>query len=149
MTTTELKQLLGSAISGMQESEFASSEQLKVVFPPVLSDYTPLHPAGEYLVVFHSAQYGKSKSKNSVMQDKEVRFSVYTVVKYTDQGISPETYTDFLEKALSGIRLPVNRADKLVYAESVKFLKEKNRYWWYETVFVCPAVLIKEAAEIF
>jgi len=148
MTTKELKHLLGTAISAVQENEFASSEQLKVVYPSVLSEYTPVHPAGEYLVVFNSTQYSKSKSTGSVIQDKDVRFSVYTAIKYTGQGKSPEEYTDFLEKAISGMRLTVNRADKLVSAESVKFIKEKNRYWWYETVFVCPAVLIKEAYEI-
>jgi hypothetical protein len=145
MTTKELKELLGDKIAEAQAAIFSSAEQLKIVYPPEISSYMPLHPAGEFLVIFNSAQYGKSKNTASIVQEKDTRFSVFAIVKHTGAGRSPEEYTDFLENALSGLRLTGNRAEKLIYPESVKFIKEMNKYWWYEMAVVCPLTSIRES----
>jgi hypothetical protein len=143
MTTKEVKEIIGNKITESQAALFVSAERLKIVYPYGIADYNPLHPAGEFLVILNSVQYSKSKNTASVVQDKDIRISVYAVVKYLEMGKSPEDYTDFLETALSGLRLTNNRAEKLVYPESTRFIKERDRYWWYEMVFVCPVTNLK------
>lgn len=144
MNTKIIKELIGQRVEECQEELFAASERLKIIYPYEITNYNPVHPAGEFLVIMNSVQYGKSKNTASVVQDKDVRISVYAVVKFNEMGKSPEEYTDFLETALSGLRITNCRAEKLVYPESTKFVKEKNRYWWYEMVFVCPVTNLQD-----
>jgi hypothetical protein len=142
MTTKEIKEVIGNAIATALQ-QLPENEWLKIEYPKVFRTYKPSHPVGEFVIFVNQAKYGNSKNANSIVQDKDLRISIFVIVKVTDQGKRPEEYIDFLDSILTGIRILSNRADKLVYPESFEFMDEENGYWSYECIYVVPTVNIQ------
>jgi len=142
MTVREIKEFIGTKITAAQAADvtgLAEALRLDVIYPVNIESYKPKHPVGEVLVIYAGSDFQKSKTSNSIIQDEDVQITCFVAVRYLQQGLSPEDYCDFIKNNISGQRLTVNRADKMIYPQKIEWLKEDNDYWYYAITFICPS----------
>lgn len=101
--------------------------------------YTPDHPLGELLLAFPGDNFGSPENKQDVIQDRDLRLTVVSVIRWFSEKEKPEYYLDWIVDTISGLEvLRTNRAEKKIHSVGSEFMAEKNKIWWHLTTFNVP-----------